>query len=580
MEPSKFAYHDYLPANTEEARRSVKLSVPNLVNPPLTFVSLNVCLALFRLKVQHEVIRRTLGNVLIHVPLDMTAGNVAILESGTGSGIWLLDLARTIPANIELVGIDIESKLLPPDNLIPPNATFQVNSILDLPREWTGRFSLVHQRLLFAALTQEQWAKALSNMYRALKPGGWIQLFEGDKQSKSGPMMRQFAQLWSKMLELRGIQGIWPRGSKTYKRLVTDAGFVDIQVRWYETPIGKWAGQDGVDMRENFVGFMKAVRSLTIENGGFGIIRGGAEGYDRWMQNVVKEVDEGITEPQLRWMMICARKPSSIPSRTSPIVPNTSYTREIPPRPSRFLLGRVAIITGAGFRTSGIGNGRAASILFVEAGASVVCADLSPGACSSYSRHDCPRIRRNKAIAIQGDVSLENDRKEIVDAALSNFGCLDILVNNVGIGGPIGSAVDVDSEKWTRGLEGNCEYLQYSRDHRRFSLLLYSTSEGAIIKSNGSAARPRGHQGKQHVSRLGYLYTPMVYAVPMAEEVREARCNGSLLKTEGNGWDTGAAVRFLASDEQGGSQVWHSRLMQVRQPLLPEKESIYSSATL
>lgn len=35
----------------------------------------------------------------------------------------------------------------------------------------------------------------------------------------------------------------------------------------------------------------------------------------------------------------------------------------------------------------------------------------------------------------------------------------------------------------------------------------------------------------------------------MSEEVRNARRSRSLLKTEGNGWDTGCAVRFLASDE-------------------------------
>ena len=45
------------------------------------------------------------------------------------------------------------------------------------------------------------------------------------------------------------------------------------------------------------------------------------------------------------------------------------------------------------------------------------------------------------------------------------------------------------------------------------------------------------------------LFTPMVYVEGMPDEVREARRNRSLLKTEGNGWDTGCAVRFLASDE-------------------------------
>lgn len=47
----------------------------------------------------------------------------------------------------------------------------------------------------------------------------------------------------------------------------------------------------------------------------------------------------------------------------------------------------------------------------------------------------------------------------------------------------------------------------------------------------------------------GMVYTPMMYGPGMSEEAREARKNRSLLKTEGNGWDVGAAIRFLAGDE-------------------------------
>jgi hypothetical protein len=45
------------------------------------------------------------------------------------------------------------------------------------------------------------------------------------------------------------------------------------------------------------------------------------------------------------------------------------------------------------------------------------------------------------------------------------------------------------------------------------------------------------------------VYTPMMYAKGMNEESREARKNRNLLKTEGNGWDVGAAVRFLVGGE-------------------------------
>lgn len=35
----------------------------------------------------------------------------------------------------------------------------------------------------------------------------------------------------------------------------------------------------------------------------------------------------------------------------------------------------------------------------------------------------------------------------------------------------------------------------------------------------------------------------------MSQEIRKARVDMAPLRTEGNGWDCGAAVRFLASDE-------------------------------
>lgn len=41
----------------------------------------------------------------------------------------------------------------------------------------------------------------------------------------------------------------------------------------------------------------------------------------------------------------------------------------------------------------------------------------------------------------------------------------------------------------------------------------------------------------------------MLYSEGMSQETREARRKSSLLQTEGNGWDAGLAVRFLASDE-------------------------------
>ncbi|CAA7260831.1 unnamed protein product [Cyclocybe aegerita] len=250
-----------------------------------------------------------------------------------------------------------------------------------------------------------------------------------------------------------------------------------------------------------------------------------------------------------------------------------------PPRPSRSLEGRVAIVTGAGSRAAGIGNGRAASILLAEAGAHVVCVDLNLDWANVTVSMIEKEFGANRAIAVQADVTLSADCKRAVDTALSTFGRLDILVNNVGVSGPDGTAVDVDPAEWVRGMEINVGSMMLmtkyavpamERNVRHpiagqgsivnissvtglvggMPMLLYPTSKGAIVNMTRAMAAHHAPSGiRVNCVCPGMLYTPMLFSNGMTPEVREERRESSLLKTEGNGWDCGCAVRFLASDE-------------------------------
>ena len=123
-------------------------------------------------------------------------------------------------------------------------------------------------------------------------------------------------------------------------------------------------------------------------------------------------------------------------------------------RPTRSLHNRVAIVTGAGAASDGIGNGRASAILLAEAGCSVVCVDRDLG----LAERTVDLIHQDghgKALAVKADVTDENDCKVAVEAAVRRFGRLDILVNVVGVGGATGTAVDVDMTDWARGMELN-----------------------------------------------------------------------------------------------------------------------------
>jgi NAD(P)-dependent dehydrogenase (short-subunit alcohol dehydrogenase family) len=123
--------------------------------------------------------------------------------------------------------------------------------------------------------------------------------------------------------------------------------------------------------------------------------------------------------------------------------------------PSRSLRGRVAIVTGAGCAGDGIGNGRAISILLADDGCDVVCLDMNLEWCSKTAEMANAKAGRGTAVATRGDVTSAVDCEAVVQFALERFGRLDILVNNVGISGASGTAVEVDMAQWAKSLETN-----------------------------------------------------------------------------------------------------------------------------
>lgn len=90
------------------------------------------------------------------------------------------------------------------------------------------------------------------------------------------------------------------------------------------------------------------------------------------------------------------------------------------------LANKVAIITG-----SSRGIGRATAIEFAKEGASVI---VNYASSESSAREVVKKIvgSDGKAVAVKGDVGVSDDRRKIVDTALSEFGKIDILVNNAG----------------------------------------------------------------------------------------------------------------------------------------------------
>src|SRR6185369_16920263 len=113
------------------------------------------------------------------------------------------------------------------------------------------------------------------------------------------------------------------------------------------------------------------------------------------------------------------------------------------------LRGKVAIVTGAGSRGPGVGNGKAAAILFAREGAHVLCIDQAlPRAEETV---ELIRAEGGEAAAAAADVTRADDCRAMVDAAVARWGGLDVLHNNVGVESLM-DLLDTTDEEWDRVL--------------------------------------------------------------------------------------------------------------------------------
>jgi NAD(P)-dependent dehydrogenase (short-subunit alcohol dehydrogenase family) len=233
------------------------------------------------------------------------------------------------------------------------------------------------------------------------------------------------------------------------------------------------------------------------------------------------------------------------------------------------LAGKVAIVTGAGSRGEGIGNGRAAAVLFAREGARVLVVDQS----LKPAEATLALIRQEggEAAVFEADVTRRQDCEAMVAEAVSRWGGLHVLDNNVGIGSR-GSVVDIDEAEWEHVMRVNVTGMMLAS--RAAVPAMVRAGGGAIVNiSSISALRPRGltaySASKGAVIALtramavdhaaenirvnciapGPVYTPMVSAAGMSPELRERRRLASPLGIEGTGWDVAHAAVYLCSDE-------------------------------
>ncbi|MBH8609462.1 SDR family NAD(P)-dependent oxidoreductase, partial [Thermoactinomyces sp. CICC 10521] len=106
-------------------------------------------------------------------------------------------------------------------------------------------------------------------------------------------------------------------------------------------------------------------------------------------------------------------------------------------------VGKVALVTGGG---SGIG--RATSLAFAKKGAKVVIAGRTRE--KIVETQEMIKNLGGEAIAVQADVSAEEQVREIIQTTIDQFGRIDFACNAAGIGGKLAPTADVTEEDFDR----------------------------------------------------------------------------------------------------------------------------------
>ncbi|HEY8578109.1 MAG TPA: SDR family oxidoreductase [Devosia sp.] len=228
------------------------------------------------------------------------------------------------------------------------------------------------------------------------------------------------------------------------------------------------------------------------------------------------------------------------------------------------LEGKVAIITGA---DSGIG--RAVAIAFAREGADIVLSYLSEHEDARDTAQWIEKAGR-KAVVMAGDITEESHCNALVDAAVNQFGRLDVLVNNAAFQRTYADIGDITAEEWDTTFRTNIYapfYLSKAAvPHMKPGsaiinttsiqskspsppLLAYASTKGAVSNFTTGLAQMLGEKGiRVNAVAPGPIWTPLIPSTMPPEKV-ENFGQQTPLGRAGQPGELAAAYVLLASED-------------------------------
>ena len=209
-----------------------------------------------RLNYQHYVLYKTLSNHYL-APLFAQGHPMTVLDVGTGTGMWPIEIATLFP-QAHILGVDVTLRSLP--RPLPATCLFaQANILEGLPFP-DQQFSYTHQRLLAAAIPAAQWPGVVQELVRVTRQGGWIELVEiGDMIQPAGPATKH---LLSWMADIGKALGFEAEILRHLGELLIQSGCSDVESQDIPVPLGAWAGPIGQMMKTDLLHGYDALKGV------------------------------------------------------------------------------------------------------------------------------------------------------------------------------------------------------------------------------------------------------------------------------------------------------------------------------
>jgi SAM-dependent methyltransferase len=220
-----------------------------------------------RLDLIHHVFYRLTGNKLFMAPIN--PDGVRILDIGTGTGLWAIEMGDHYPAAECVIGTDlspIQSKW------VPPNVRFVVD---DVEQDWveTQPYDYIHCKYMSGSI--QNWQRLIQQCYEHLKPGGWLELQESDNTmySEDGSLTpdNSMVRMMDGLMDAAGKIGRTMDPAPHMEGWAQHAGFTNINQQRFKLPIGSWPRDPGLKeigtlMRVNFVEGVEAFTAALFQD--------------------------------------------------------------------------------------------------------------------------------------------------------------------------------------------------------------------------------------------------------------------------------------------------------------------------